>query len=220
MPITPNWGDPDHPNLSTPINKESVVVQKRNNNNTPAHEAEVSASLNGVVVVPDEDDPSAIPTPREEAYRLLLHYGVTEHLILPLIRAHSDAEIERQVAHLDFERSQGKRIQNPGGRLAKMIREQWALPPGAEAAYRRRFLGAGAAGLAEPPAPVAKFPVEMEMDTFDLQLAALPEEQRASLRASAEQLAQEQNPGMSERLLEAQVQLHMRRLLSPSANAS
>ncbi len=108
---------------------------KTNNNNTPARETEVSASPNGVVVVvPDEDDPSAIPTPREEAYRLLVHYGVTEHLILPLIRAHSDTEIERQVAHLDFERSQGKKIRNPGGRLAKMIREQWTLPPGAEAA--------------------------------------------------------------------------------------
>ncbi len=199
-----------------------VVVQKRNNNNTPARETDAEASPNGVVVVlPDEDATSAIPTPREEAYRLLLQYGVTEHLILPIIRAHSDSEIERQVAHLDFERSQGKRIQNPGGRLAKMIREQWALPPGAEAAYRRRFMGAGFAGETEPPAPAVESPVDMEPDAFDLQLATLPEDQRASLRARAEQLAQEQNPGMSERLLEAQVQLHMRRLLlNPSANAS
>ncbi|MCZ6507692.1 MAG: hypothetical protein O7A04_06555, partial [Acidobacteria bacterium] len=97
------------------------------------------------------------------------------------------------------------------------------LPPGAEAAYRRRFLSADIAGEIEPPAPALESPVEMELDAFDLQLSALPEEQRASLRRSAEQLAQDQNPDMSERLLEAQVQLHMRRLLpqpSQSTNAS
>ncbi len=165
--------------------------------------------ISGVVVVPDEE----IPTPRVEAYRLLQHYGVTEHLILPLIRAHSDTEIERQVAHLDFERSQGKTIRNPGGRLAKMIREEWALPPGAEAAYRRRFLG-DVAGEAGPPASVPEA-TPVEPDAFDLRLGALSEEERTTLRARAERLAREQNPGMSERLLEAQVIYHMRRLLPP-----
>ncbi len=125
------------------------------------------------------------------------------------------------MAHLDFERSQGKTIRNPGGRLAKMIREEWALPPGAEAVYRRRFLG-DVAGEAEPPASVPEA-TPVEPDAFDLRLAALSEEERVALRARAERLAREQNPDMSERLLEAQVIYHMRRLLprpSRSANDS
>ena len=125
------------------------------------------------------------------------------------------------MAHLDFEQSQGKKIRNPGGRLAKMIREQWTLPPGAEAAYRRRFLSSDVAGETEPPAPAVESPVDMEPDAFDLQLATLPEDQRASLRARAEQLAQEQNPDLGGPRLEHQVQFHMRRLLPlPSRSAN
>ncbi len=204
----------DDPKLS-PLFKKDVVVKEKTNNNTPAHARETGASMISgvVVVVPDEEDAddAAIPTPRTKAYRLLRDYGVTEQAILPLIHAHSDSEIERQVAHLDFEQSQGKRLRNPGGRLAKMIREEWALPPGAEAAYRRRFLGE-VAGEAGPPASVPEA-TPVEPDAFDLRLGALSEEERTTLRQRTKQLAREQNPDMSERLLESQVIYHMRRLL-------
>ena len=53
----------------------------------------------------------------------------------------------------------------------------------------------------------------VEPDAFDLRLGALSEEERTALRARADRLAREQNPDMSERLLEAQVIYHMRRLL-------
>ncbi len=216
MPIVPTWPLQEDANLSSSSSKREI---NKNNNNTPARETEVADSPNGVVVVLSED----LPTPRTEAYRLLKKYGVTEKTILSIIRAHSDAEIERQVAHLDFERSQGKPIQNPGGRLAKMIRDQWALPPGAEAVYRRRFLAGDVAGETGPPAPAVESRVDMEPDAFDLQLAALPEDQRAALRQHAEQLAQDQNSDLGGPRLEHQVQLHMRRLLplpSRSANDS
>ena len=70
---------------------QGTYVSKSN----PAHAARRAAAI--------RQPTSAMPTPRTKAYRLLRDYGVTEQAILPLIRAHSDSEIERQVAHLDFE---------------------------------------------------------------------------------------------------------------------
>lgn len=206
------------------IQEGFVVVEKEQEQQhrhpaARAREADPAASPDGVVVDGlDDQAEDEIPTPRVEAYRLLRRYGVTEHRILPLIRHHSDAEIERQVAHLDFERSQGKAIRNPGGRLAQMIREQWALPPGAEAVYRRRFRGEGVAGEVGVPALVVEASVEMEPDAFELEVAALPEEERASLRARAEERALEQDPELGGYQLEYQVQYQMRRLLPRSAH--
>ena len=165
------------------------------------------SNTGGRVVVVDSDE---CPTPRTEAWKLLTDRGVSGKKALRLIRRHSDTEIRRQVCHLDFEQSQGKRLTNPAGRLVKMISDQWTLPPGAEAAYRRRFASGDAQSIRPPP---AHGPEPEEPDALDLRLAALPASERTALREQAQEVARRLNPDMEGFQLEVQTIYHLRRLL-------
>lgn len=93
------------------------------------------------VVVARSD--KAVPEGCEEAYVLLVTHHVTEDIALYLARRYTVEQIRRQVAHFDYLASQGDRPRTPGGKLRRMITDNdgkgWKLPPGAEAAYRRRF---------------------------------------------------------------------------------
>lgn len=105
-------------------------------------------------------------SPRSETVALLKQAGVTTSVAIDLVRAFSDSDIQRQVAHLDWLRSQAKTIRNPGGQLVSMIREAWALPPAAQAAYRQRFAPDSTPEPEAPPPPVP--PSSLPPPSFDL----------------------------------------------------
>lgn len=93
-------------------------------------------------------------SPRSGTIALLQHAGVTTSVAVELVREFSDTEIQHQVAHLDWLRSQGKQVRNPGGQLVSMIREAWSLPPAAQAVYRQRFAPDSTPLPEAPPPPV------------------------------------------------------------------
>ena len=142
----------------------------------------------------------------------LKRHGVAGQTILQLIRRHSDGEIFRQVAYLDWEIAQGKAIRNPGGRLTKMIREAWPLPPGAEAAYQRRF---SAPARASPPALARASRIEADPPEED-PFGHLAPQDRSALRHQAEAIVGNRSPDLTGFRKEAQVVYHMHRLLAAS----
>ena len=108
----------------------------------------------------------------DEAYRHLTRHLVTEDVAQSLVEHFTTKQILRQVAHLDWEITSGTTITNPGGRLRKMIQGSWALPPGAETAFERRF----GAGEDHPSGPAPDTPGD-----FWSRFNALPPNQQSLL---------------------------------------
>lgn len=150
-------------NLAPSLFKErDVEEQQQADDGDETSPGETEQSIQEDVVVESLESVS----PRSETIALLQQCGVTTSVAVELVRECSDIDIQRQVAHLDWLRSQGKQIRNPGGQLVSMIREAWALPPAAQAAYRQRFAPDSTPEPEAPPPPVP--PSSLPPPSFDL----------------------------------------------------